>query len=536
MCGLYFYASKDELNYKEISDRFYRIKYRGPDQSVTENFLWNDLNIFLGFHRLAIIDINNGKQPFFSDGIYLICNGEIFNHHELVKKYDLKLKTHSDCEVILHLYRKFGESFVNMLDGDFAFILFDSKKGELHFARDMIGVRPLFMDRNLNYVELASELKALKSDRAVEVSPGYYYKYNFYTGSLHSKVYKSIISTTKKEIQIIMPELRKIFTESVKKRLESERDIGFLLSGGLDSSLVLSVACELLPEKQFHAFSIGSQDDISPDIENAKTVVNYLNYKYNLKMKGKPKVIHHIVHFDYKKAIENIEELVYTIETFDITTIRASTPMWWLCKYIRDNTDIKVLFSGEGSDELFGGYLYFYYAPNGRELEKETEKLVNELHMYDVCRADRSVSSNGLELRVPFLDKEFVKYVLNIDGEIRRPIKDFKMEKWILRKSFEGFLPESILYLQKAAFSDNAGYGWKDAIKKYCEHKLKSKDVGKLINKPFSDNPEEIYHRYIFQKYFGSHIGIISHLWLPNKEWVDTGSEPSARVLEVHKK
>jgi asparagine synthase (glutamine-hydrolysing) len=534
MCGIYFLGVNSDFNYSEVVKNFQKIKHRGPDQSVIENFEKDDWKFFIGFHRLAIIGIENGRQPFFIDGIYLICNGEIFNHRDLVKRYNLKLKSNSDCEVIIHLYKLYGEKVLDMLDGDFAFILFDTNVGEIVFARDIIGVRPLFYEKNNNGIQIGSELKSLSSEKAVEVLPGYIYRYNIKKLNLNMRIYKNLVDETRKNLTFVLAEIKRLLTLSVHKRLESERDIGFLLSGGLDSSLVLSIASEILPEKQFHAFSIGNLNDISPDIQNSKTVVNYLNIKYSDKMKGKDKIVHHIVNFDYKKALKNLQEVIYYTETFDITTIRASTPMWILCKYIKENTDIKVLYSGEGSDELFGGYLYFYYAPGDIQFEIETRKIVDELYMYDVCRADRSVSSNGLELRVPFLDKEFVKYVLNISGSIRRPIKDFRMEKWVLRESFKGYLPESILWLQKAAFSDNAGYGWKDMVRKYCEEKIKKFDISS-ISKSFSSNPEEIHHRLIFQSFFGKHSGNISHLWLPNKEWIDTGSEPSARVLEVHK-
>jgi asparagine synthase (glutamine-hydrolysing) len=530
MCGIFFLLQNSPVNYVAAFNKFMNIKWRGPDNSNFEILNYKDNNICIGFHRLSIIGVQNGSQPFNYNGIHLICNGEIFNYKQLIENHNLECYTDSDCEVIIHLYNLYGKKFIELLDGDFSFVLFDSNKGEIMFGRDIIGVRPLFYHKEDGYLNLASELKGM-CKTGEQVLPGFLYSYNISSGSLHSKLYRDLSRQSygylnEKEVLNI---LKMLLINSVKKRLDSERDIGFLLSGGLDSSLVLSIACELLPNKTLHAFSIGSKNDKSPDVINAKKVVAYLNSKYY-----KNKIIHHIVDFDTDKALQNIENIVYTLENFDITTVRASTPMWWLCKYISEKTDIKVLFSGEGSDEILGGYLYFFYAPNKMEFEKETFKLVDDLYKYDVCRADRCVSSNGLELRVPFLDKEFVRYVLNIDGDLRRPLHHTKMEKWILREAFKGYLPENILWNQKIAFSDGAGYSWKDKIKSYCESKVKELKIKYNPDKDFSDNPEELYHRYTFNKYYPNHKGIIDALWIPNKNWIDTGSEPSARVLEIH--
>jgi asparagine synthase (glutamine-hydrolysing) len=541
MCGIYSKFMRSELcqcsiqssfvqnkyntceECKNSLESFYKIKHRGPDDS--KYIECRDMNIvsFLGFHRLSIVGLENGMQPFENNNNYLLCNGEIYNYKELIEKYDLfsSLKTKSDCEVILLLYSKIGIlQTIKELRGDFAFILYDANNNLVHFGRDPFGVRPLFylFEHDRNILTLASEAKCFpQKDNLSQVTPRICYTYNLQTTSLTETTYYNFQEDVKLEKN--QNNFITLLENSVRKRLNAEREIGFLLSGGLDSSLILSISLKFLDSKYYpiKVFSIGF-DDTSPDIIASKEVVNYLKKKY-----GDTCITHIILKPTIEEALLSLSKVIKTIESFDTTTIRASTPMYLLSKYISEYTNVKVVFSGEGSDEnTFLGYLYLLYAPDISSARQESKRLLSDIHYFDGLRADRTTSNFGLELRVPFLDQDFISYCMNDDNLTRQTLES-KVEKKYLRDCFKDYLPNQILYRQKNAFSDAVSYDWKKKIKEYTENKIKTK------NKYMSS--EELFYISEFSKHYN--LNLIPYLWLP--KWIDTGNEPSATVLSVFK-
>lgn len=508
MCGIYLYLSKLQ---KTVYKNFKLLKHRGPDLSSTIEFNNNNYQVFLGFHRLSIVGIHDGNQPFqFKDEIYCLVNGEIYNYKQLIEKYDLPVKSKSDCEVVIHLYKKFGIDVINLLDGVFSIIIYDAKHKNIYFTRDPIGVRPLFYHINNDDLILSSEMKT-HPGVLKQVKPGIIYNMDLKSHLIIQHRYYEIPEKT------INTDIKEILKEAVIKRLPEETDVGFLLSGGLDSSLILSIAIEYyniynskkLPIK---CFSIGF-DEKSPDIIGAKKVVEFLNKKYP------DSIIHDIVIKKTTDGIEAIPNVIEALESYDTTTIRASTPMYLLLEHIKTYyKNIKVILSGEGADELFGGYLYFHYAPNKKEFDDERKRLTNELYYYDVLRADRMTSIHSLELRVPFLDFKVIEYAMCNDVYFPD-----KKEKYILRNTFEGYLPDEILWGQKEAFSDGCGYNWLDDLREYAR-KIYDND---------SKYPEETMFKQIFNIMYPNRIDkdIIPHIWLP--KWIDTG-ESSARFLDLH--
>jgi len=558
MCGIFGIISRnprEECLYEDVFNmKFNTLKHRGPDRSRTRKFKHKLVHYYLGFHRLAIVGPTEaGDQPFVHENCIVICNGEIYNYKDLIREHKLNCKSQSDCEVILHLYRKYGfEKTMELLRGEYALVLIDLTNEQLFFVRDHSGVRPLFMHVNDETIIFSSEAKA--DDRLIQLNPNMYYNHDLsiinrgkfvercmYPKPIrfHGKKYQEVESIMNKEININ-------FTRAVERRLYADRNIGFFLSGGLDSSLVLGVAMKLIADNPckykiiypINVFSIGFHD--STDVKNAKIVVDFLLKKY-----GKYSIKHHIVTYNLDDGIKMIPETIQCLESYDTTTIRASTLMYCLAKYVSNNTNIKVLLSGEGSDELLGGYLYFHYSPSPEEFDKENRKLLSRLHLYDNLRADRCVAANGLELRVPFLDEDFVNCILSYSPLVRTPPGIFnkyerkgyntKIEKYILRNAFntDNIIPRSILWSQKQAFSDGVGYSWRNYIKTYTD-KLELKEIKYNINPP--QNNEEKYYRQIFEQLYPNRGRLIPEMWLPNKQWVDTGSESSATVLKFHEK
>jgi len=516
MCGIIgIYTHKEEKNIDEIVKSYNKLSNRGPN-SGTFN-IENDK--IIGFRRLAIMDKSrNGDQPFFVKDDNLLCNGEIFNHKELINKYDLKCLSGSDCECIIHLYHKIGfEAMIKELNGDFAIILFTENK--LFFGRDRIGVRPLFsgITKSGNFA-LASYARAL-SDFCVnvqEIFPGWG-AYDYTTNSVSFFQYD--IPKPRTFLPNVEEKIKDTLTISVKDRLMSERPIGCFLSGGLDSSLIASILSKLIGPENVRTYSIGMEG--SEDLKQAKVVANYLGTK------------HTEVIFTLEEGINAIPDVIQDLESYDITTIRASIPMWLLSKYISKNTDDIVIFSGEGSDELFCGYLYFHYAPSLKEMGDESLRLIKELHMYDVLRADRCVSSHGLEIRVPFLDHRLTELCQSLSPELLSPKKG--IEKYLLRDSFkEGYLPESILWRRKDGMSDgvsgNSGKKWYEQIQEYVE--LEIGDDEFEIFKGVFPNKESYYYRKIFNKIFPTYQPLFDY-WMPR--WVDCKGDPSGRILSVFK-
>ena len=462
-------------------------------------------------------------QPFSYDDKVLVCNGEIYGFRdikiELLKK-GYSFKSDSDCEILLPLFKEFGFEMFSKLDAEFALIIYDKKEDKIIAARDPLGIRPLYYGKsksNDTYI-FASEPKILVDlvEDIFPFPPGYYFdgekfiQYSFITD----------VESKHTRMRDVEKNIHSLLVEGVRKRLDSDAPIGFLLSGGLDSSLVCSIATKIL-KKPIETFAIGMEKD-AIDLKYAKEVADYL------------KTNHHEVIITRDDVISSLEEVIYNLATYDITTIRASVGMYLLCKYIHENTDIKVLLTGEISDELFG-YKYTDYAPNPEEFQKESKKRIDEIHMYDVLRADRCISSNSLEARVPFGDLAFVKYVMEIDPKIK--MNRYNKGKYLLRKAFEGdYLPKDILYREKAAFSDAVGHSLVEDIKEFAEDYYTDEEFE--INRkkytfaqPFTK--ESLMYREIFEKYYPGQAHMIKDFWMPNKSWKGCDvDDPSARFLK----
>ena len=507
MCGILF--SLDSNGEKH----FFNLSHRGPNSSTLKKFNYRTYQVTLGFHRLSITGVQNGEQPFFGNGVYLVCNGEIYNHKELKKTFCLETSTDSDCEVILALYLKHDRSMFTFLRGEYAFVLFDTRKGVVIYGRDTCGVRPLFISDD--GFSLASELKGLPSKRGTQIVPGFIYTYDMLEKTT-SSVRNKFIYTNKQSIKYHL-------IDAVKIRLESEVPIGFLLSGGFDSSIILSIASRLLPlDKRIEVFTVGFSED-APDVVWARKVIAYLE-----EVHGK-RYNHHVVIHTIDDGLAAIPEVITCTETYDTTTIRASTPMWLAAKYIKENTNVKVVISGEGSDEANGSYKYFLLAPNLSEFNSERNRLINDIYLFDGLRADRTISAHGLELRVPFLDDTVVQTLLQEDA-VYTDMKKTGIEKQYIRECFVGWLSDEILWRSKEAFSDAVSFSWKDCIK------AKAASLPLPASKYDYLNPstsEERWYRSIFEHLYPGNKPI-PYLWMPR--WVDTKGEPSATVLSVYKK
>lgn len=518
MCSIIGLSKCDD--FEKIKKSFEKSNSRGPDGTS----YYNANSALLGFKRLAIMGLNEfGMQPFSYDDKVLVCNGEIYGFRdikiELLKK-GYSFKSDSDCEILLPLFKEFGFEMFSKLDAEFALIIYDKKEDKIIAARDPLGIRPLFYGKsksNDTYI-FASEPKILVDlvEDIFPFPPGYYFdgekfiQYSFITD----------VESKHTRMRDVEKNIHSLLVEGVRKRLDSDAPIGFLLSGGLDSSLVCSIATKIL-KKPIETFAIGMEKD-AIDLKYAKEVADYL------------KTNHHEVIITRDDVISSLEEVIYNLATYDITTIRASVGMYLLCKYIHENTDIKVLLTGEISDELFG-YKYTDYAPNPEEFQKESKKRIDEIHMYDVLRADRCISSNSLEARVPFGDLAFVKYVMEIDPKIK--MNRYNKGKYLLRKAFEGdYLPKDILYREKAAFSDAVGHSLVEDIKEFAEDYYTDEEFE--INRkkytfaqPFTK--ESLMYREIFEKYYPGQAHMIKDFWMPNKSWKGCDvDDPSARFLK----
>lgn len=519
MCSI-MYSSDTSISISDFTESFEKIKYRGPDMSR----IINDETGLWGFNRLSIMDLSiSGMQPFDLNGSRVICNGEIYRYKVLKAQFEDKytFKSTSDCEILLPLYEQHGFDMFNMLDAEFALIMYDAKEKEIIAARDPIGIRPLFYGyaKGSGKIVFASEAKSLIK-LCDEVAPfpigSYYYK-----GEFHQ--YHDITKYTKyidDDLDTITKGIKDRLYDGVVKRLDADAPLGFLLSGGLDSSLVCAIAADYL-KKPIKTFGIGMETD-AIDLKYAKIVADYI------------KSDHTEVIINKEDVLGSLKEVIGVLETFDITTIRASIGMYLLCKYIHEKTDVRVIMTGEISDEIFG-YKYTDFAPSALEFQKESEKRVRELYMYDVLRADRSISSNSIEGRVPFGDLAFVDYVLGINPE--KKLNTYNKGKYLLRKAFEGdYLPEEILMREKAAFSDAVGHSLVDYLKEYAEQTYTEQDVINAKDKyayhcpPFTK--ESLLYRDIFESFYPSKATMIKDFWMPNKEWEGCNvNDPSARVL-----
>jgi asparagine synthase (glutamine-hydrolysing) len=519
MCGIY-------SCFHHGSPPVYRhdcIKPRGPDETKTIK----GYDFTLVFYRLNIVGVGNGHQPFSDNGVYLMCNGEIYNHSTLENEHSIQCDTNSDCEIILHMYKKFGiEKTVTSLEGEFAFVIYDTNKKLVYFARDYIGIKPLYFSKTSECLEIASSINALSfRDNICHVKPNQLYVYDMNAKSLSIQPYGCLKYNG---VGIVSHEyLYNSLLDSLRKRItQSERPVGFLLSGGLDSSTLLSMALEHKMIEKPEVFTFGFEENAS-DVKAATLMVEWLRSKY-----GKDCIKWHLVIQPLSSGIAVIPTVIKALETYDTTTIRASVPMYLISKYIELNTDIRVIISGEGADELFGGYLYFLYAPNNQAFRAEIIHLLNNLYLYDCLRADRVTAICGLEVRPPFLDFAFVNNVLLSKDLCCDKTTTKKLLRDILRS--HDILPDDILNGKKEAFSDAVGLSWLDHVEEYSRKIFFSDEI---IYSKFIE-PSTCTSKY-FQKLFSDLVGVnqwhlLKKLWLPNQDWVNTGGESSARILSVY--
>ena len=477
----------------------------------------------LGFHRLAIMGLHpEGMQPFTLHGSAVVCNGEIYGFEKFRRELEgeYTFASDSDCEVLLPLYEKYGVEMFSMLDAEYACILYDAKADTFVAARDPIGIRPLYYGYDANgTIVFASEPKNLMGlvETILPFPPGHYYrdgKFVCYNDIAAVSAYSS------DGLETVCANIREKLVAGVEKRLIADAKVGFLLSGGLDSSLVCAIAAKR-SEKPIRTFAIGMSGD-AIDLKYAREVADYIGSDHTEVIISKEDVL---------AALEPVVEL---LGTFDITTIRASIGMYLVCKYIHENTDIRVLLTGEISDELFG-YKYTDFAPSAEEFQKEAQKRIRELHMYDVLRADRCISVNSLEARVPFGDLDFVKYVMAIDPELK--LNKYNKGKYLLRHAFEegDYLPRDILWREKAAFSDAVGHSMVNYLKEYAENYYTQEEYERRRAKYTHAQPftkESLLYREIFEKYYPGQGQMIVDFWMPNKSWEGCDvNDPSARVL-----
>ena len=505
VCAFDLKKSAQELR-PHLLEMSKRIRHRGPDWSG----IFCDDKAILAHERLAIVDPQSGQQPLYSkDGkLVLAVNGEIYNHQSIRDRQagSYEFLTKSDCEVILSLYREKGINFIEDLNGIFAFALYDIENDVYLIARDHEGIIPLYMgwDHNGTFY-VASEMKALEGfcETIKSFPPGQY----FYSKDGELKTwykrdwmeYDAVKDNTSN-----IDELRSALESAVKRQLMTDVPYGVLLSGGLDSSIVSAIAKKFASQRvesgdkqgawwpQLHSFAVGLKG--APDLLAAKKVADHIG------------TVHHEINFTVQEGLDAVRDVIYHIETYDVTTVRASTPMYLLARVIK-SMGIKMVLSGEGADEIFGGYLYFHKAPNAEELHKETVRKLSKLHMYDCLRANKSLSAWGVEGRVPFLDKEFMGVAMRLNPKDKLSGTVGRIEKWILRKAFEDYLPEEVAWRQKEQFSDGVGYSWIDTLKELTSQQVTDEQMSHAAER-FPINPpmtkEEYYYRSIFEEHFPS--------------------------------
>ena len=546
VCAFDIKESKEKLR-PQLLEMSKKVRHRGPDWSG----IFADDYAVVTHERLAIVDPASGKQPLFSeDGkMILAANGEIYNHRELRKQFEgnYQFSTQSDCEIILALYQKYGPDFIDQMNGIFGFALYDSEKKEYFVARDHMGIIPLYMgwDKNGTFY-VGSELKALEGFcNKIEVFPPGHYLHSA-DGELrrwYTRDWMEYDAVRENETHI--EEIRDALEAAVHRQLMSDVPYGVLLSGGLDSSVTSAIAKKYSQMRiesddkkeawwpQLHSFSVGLEG--SPDLEAARKVADHIG------------TIHHEIKFTIQEGLDAIKDVIYNLETYDITTIRASTPMYLMARVIK-SMGIKMVLSGEGADELFGGYLYFHKAPSPKDFHEETVRKLMKLHQYDCLRANKSLAAWGIEGRVPFLDKEFIDVAMRINPKDKM-INGERMEKWVVRKAFESYLPASVAWRQKEQFSDGVGYSWIDTLKELVDSEVSDEQLASAqfrfpIQTPTTK--EEYYYRSIFEGHFPSDAAALSVPQEPSVacstkialEWDEAFknmNDPSGRaVAQVH--
>ena len=494
---------------------------RGPDMTrvIRTKKGW------LGFNRLVIMGLTErGMQPFERNGSYVVCNGEIYGFRpikeELIKE-GYTFNSNSDCEILLPLYEKYGTDMFRRLDAEFALIIYDGDKEEYIAARDPIGIRPLYYGKDTNgCMMFASEPKNLVGlcDKIMPFPPGYYYADGQF---VQYRDITEVKAVSHDDLETTCRKIHDKLVAGIEKRLDSDSPCGFLLSGGLDSSLVCGVAARIL-NKPLETFSIGMDTD-AIDLKYAREVAQYIGSN------------HHEVIMTKQEVIDSLDPVIHALGTYDITTIRASIGMYLVCKWIHENTDIRVILTGEISDELFG-YKYTDFAPNAQEFQKEAVKRIHEIHQYDVLRADRCISVNSLEARVPFGDLDFVEYVMSIDPEMK--MNRYGIGKYLPRHAFEkdNLIPYDILMRQKAAFSDAVGHSMRDDLIEYANSLYTDEEFEQKRKKYTHAQPftkESLLYRDIFEKYYPGQSDMVVDFWMPNRTWegLQNVKDPSARVL-----
>ena len=551
MCGIFTLLNYSEVNYdKFIKCQFMKGKNRGPEFSDLQHI---SMNAIFGFHRLAINGLDDiSNQPITIDNIHLICNGEIYNYRELYKLMDVSPKTNSDCEVIIHLYKRYGiKQTLKMLDGVFAFALCDNNhtnlESNIYIARDPYGIRPLYFLNNtketVKVIGFASELKMLsdfcnQNPEELTISqfkPGTYSSFNLNKSALatwmnisNESYHEPGFSLNTMDMSWVNVGIQTYLIQSVEKRyLTTERPIACLLSGGLDSSLITALINELHKKntnKPLETYSIGLYG--SEDLRNAQIVSKYIGTK------------HTEIIVTEQEMFDIIPELIYTIESYDTTTIRASIGNYLLGKYISKNSNAKVIFNGDGSDELCGGYLYMNYCADVIEFDKETRRLLADIYNFDVLRSDKCISSNGLEPRTPFLDRSFVNFYLSIPPSIRCHAHNSQVEKFLLRNAFsidnfknsdgKQILPDEILWRRKEAFSDGVS-GNSRSLYQILQDFIVPKYESNI--KPI--DAEKQYYKSLFYEHYPNSLNIIPYYWMPKYTNTD---DPSARTLTTYNK
>ena len=549
MCGIvcvFDTKQKNEVIRPQILEMSKKIRHRGPDWSG----IYQHDNVIFSHERLAIVDPTSGKQPLFTKDkkVALAVNGEIYNHQELRSEFpDYEFLTQSDCEVILALYRRDGKNFLEKLNGIFAFALYDEDNDAYLIGRDHMGIVPLYMgwDKNGSFY-VASELKSLEGvcNKIEEFLPGHFL-YSKDGQELQQWYTRDWIDFDNvKDNETDISAIRKGLEEAVHRQLMSDVPYGVLLSGGLDSTIIAAVTAKFARQRiesgdtqeawypRLHSFAVGLEG--SPDLAAARKAADHIGS------------VHHEIKYTVQEGLDAIKDVIYHLETYDVTTIRASTPMYLLARVIK-SMGIKMVLSGEGSDELFGGYLYFHKAPSAQAFHEETVRKLGKLHLYDCLRANKSLMAWGIEGRVPFLDKEFMDVAMTINPKDKM-ITPERMEKWVLRKAFEDLLPESIAWRQKEQFSDGVGYSWIDTLKQVAEDEVTDEMMANAkfrfpINTPMSK--EEYRYRTIFESHFPTDSAASCVPSVPSVacstpvalEWDEAFkkmNDPSGRAVKVH--
>ncbi len=520
MCSIIGYCDPQWMS-EAFYAGFERTKSRGPD----------DTRIIdtgagaLGFHRLSIMGLHpEGMQPFRLGDDFAVCNGEIYGFEKLreeLKKKGYTFESDSDCEVLLPLWREYGTAMFRMLDAEFACVIYDGKTRDFIAARDPIGIRPLYYGFNergaILFASEAKNLLGLAAGKIMPFPPGHYYRNGRFI--CYNDI-AAVADVCRDDMDTACRNIREKLISGVKKRLVADAKVGFLLSGGLDSSLVCAIAARESKDP-IKTFAIGMEKD-AIDLKYARQAADFIGSD------------HTEVYMTPQQVLDALEDVICTLGTFDITTVRASIGMYLVCKAIHEQTDIRVLLTGEISDELFG-YKYTDFAPDAAAFQQEAQKRIRELHMYDVLRADRCISVHSLEARVPFGDLAFVKYVMALDPEMK--MNRYNKGKYLLRKAFDGlgYLPDEILWREKAAFSDAVGHSMVDDLKAFAETtytdaEFEEKKMKYAYAQPFTK--ESLLYREIFEKYYPGQAEMIAGFWMPNKAWAGCNvNDPSARVL-----